>query len=124
MRPLMLEAYGIISGNVLAYVVITFQAYVIFPLHDQLQSNSSLFRPRIIPLNAQVRGMTPFILYTWRVILVTLQTIRITPLIFQVYRIIPLTLKDYGIILLTCQTYRTIPCRIMPLILQVGNITP
>jgi hypothetical protein len=36
MRPLMLEAYGIVSGNVLAYVVITLQAYVIFPLHDQL----------------------------------------------------------------------------------------
>jgi hypothetical protein len=35
MRPLILEAYGIISGNVLAYVVITFQAYVIFPIHDQ-----------------------------------------------------------------------------------------
>jgi len=36
MRPLILEEFGINSGSVLAYVVITLQAYVIFPLRDQL----------------------------------------------------------------------------------------
>jgi hypothetical protein len=35
MIPLILKAYGIISVTVQAFVMITFQAHVVVPLHDQ-----------------------------------------------------------------------------------------